>query len=136
MKDGRQNRAGGGGASAGPGAESTRRKGSFYEEKAAEVLEQKGYRILDRNFCCRGGELDIVAMDGDVLCFVEVKYRKDLRGGYPQEAVTAAKQKHLYRAAAAWLAAHRRAPGVKCRFDVVGLTDDQFWLIRNAFGGL
>lgn len=110
--------------------------GKSYEEKAAALLEEAGYRILDRNFTCRQGELDLVAADGETLCFIEVKYRSSLRGGYPQEAVTPAKRKHLYRAAAAWIAKYGRRGCRTFRFDVVGFTKDQHWLIQNAFGGL
>ena len=110
--------------------------GKSYEEKAAALLEEAGYRILDRNFTCRQGELDLVAADGETLCFIEVKYRSSLRGGYPQEAVTPAKRKHLFRAAAAWIAKYGRRGCRTFRFDVVGFTKDQHWLIQNAFGGL
>ena len=52
---------------------STRETGTRYEEKAALFLEQQGYRILEKNFRCRKGEIDLIAMDQEYLCFVEVK---------------------------------------------------------------
>ena len=56
-----------------------RETGSRYEKQAAVYLEQKGYEILEMNFRCRRGEIDLVARDGEYLVFVEVKYRADLR---------------------------------------------------------
>ena len=60
-----------------------RETGSRYEKQAAVFLEQKGYEILEMNFRCRRGEIDLVARDGEYLVFVEVKYRADLRCGRP-----------------------------------------------------
>ena len=53
--------------------ENKRKTGTFYEEMAARYLESKGYKILDRNYHCRAAELDLIALDGECLCFVEVK---------------------------------------------------------------
>lgn len=74
--------------------------GDWGEETASRYLNEKGYRILERNFSCRLGELDIIALDRDELVFVEVKTRKDQSYGLPCEAVNAAKIRHLKRMAA------------------------------------
>ncbi|HCA74681.1 MAG TPA: YraN family protein [Bifidobacterium sp.] len=100
-----------------------RRVGELGESYAAAWLSHQGWRILDRNWHCRYGELDIVARDetGRIV-FVEVKTRRTLRYGTPQEAVTPAKQINLRHAAVQWLAApeHRsRNNGV--RFDVISV---------------
>ena len=72
------------------------------EDLAAEHLTGLGYRLLDRNWRCRHGEIDIVATRGDVIAFVEVKTRSTLAFGHPFEAVTPAKLARLRRLAAAW----------------------------------
>src|SRR5205085_1544696 len=79
-----------------------------------------GLRVLDRNWRCREGELDIVARDGDALVFCEVKTRRGTGFGHPVEAVTPTKQRRLRTLAQRWLAAHdEHAPDL--RFDVVGI---------------
>ena len=90
-------------------------------ERIAEAfLTGAGLRVLDRNWRCREGELDIVARDGDVLVFCEVKTRRGIGYGHPVEAVTVAKQRRLRTLAQRWLAAHdEHAP--ELRFDVVGV---------------
>ncbi|MBR5559256.1 MAG: YraN family protein [Oscillospiraceae bacterium] len=81
-------------------------RGKAGEELAADFLQEKGYRIIARNFHCRGGELDIVAAKDEILAFVEVRTRK--KGGMvsPVESVTAAKRKKVIAAAYAFLEEH------------------------------
>ena len=94
--------------------------GSHGESIAAAYLTAAGLRLLDRNWRCREGELDIVARDGDALVFCEVKTRRGLGFGDPVEAVTPTKQRRLRTLAQRWLAAHdEHAP--ELRFDVVGV---------------
>ena len=94
--------------------------GSFGERIAATYLTDVGLRLLDRNWRCREGELDIVAREGDALVFCEVKTRRGVGYGFPVEAVTHAKQRKLRVLAQRWLAAHdEHAPDL--RFDVVGV---------------
>jgi putative endonuclease len=80
--------------------------GQTGERLAAERLVQCGYRILERNFRCRYGEIDIVAEDGDDLVFAEVKTRRGVAYGLPEEAVTARKQQKLIELALYYLDAH------------------------------
>ena len=92
--------------------------GRFGEEVAARHLAGAGLRILDRNWRCAEGELDIVAEDGGTLVFCEVKTRSGAGFGDPAEAVTAAKSARIRRLGLRWLAAH----GIgwrELRFDVV-----------------
>jgi putative endonuclease len=90
------------------------------ERIAAAYLTRVGLRILDRNWRCREGELDLVAREGGALVFCEVKARRGTGYGLPVEAVTVAKQRRLRLLAQRWLAAHdEHAPEV--RFDVVGV---------------
>ncbi len=94
--------------------------GSHGEAIAATYLTDAGLRVLDRNWRCRDGELDIVAREGTALVFCEVKTRRATGFGHPVEAVPAAKQRRLRTLAQRWLAAHaEHAPDV--RFDVVGV---------------
>lgn len=90
------------------------------EDTAARYLTLQGMEILERNARFRQGELDIVARDGSVVVFVEVKTRWTSRYGEPQEAVHSRKQARLRMAAAAWLVA-RKVRDVTCRFDVVAV---------------
>ncbi|WP_078311109.1 MULTISPECIES: YraN family protein [unclassified Mycobacterium] len=79
--------------------------GSRGEDLAADYLREDGFAILDRNWRCRYGELDIIAADGEVLVFVEVKTRTGRAFGTPAEAVTHTKLRRLRRLAGIWLAA-------------------------------
>ncbi len=90
------------------------------ERIAARYLTDRGLRLLDRNWRCREGELDIVARDGDAIVFCEVKTRREVGFGHPVEAVTPAKQRRLRLLAHRWLTSHEEhAPDL--RFDVVGV---------------
>jgi putative endonuclease len=93
------------------------------EQAAVGYLEGCGFRILDRNWRCADGEIDIVAADGRTLVVCEVKTRSGTRFGTPLDAVGQAKRRRLRRLAALWLVAH----GVRfdqVRIDVVGLVRD------------
>ena len=100
------------------GDESCRETGRRYEREAAARLSRMGYRILEENFRCRHGEIDLIAWAPEgVLCFVEVKSRTGTRFSAPREAVTAAKRRRL-RNAASWYLAQRGLDDCPCRFDV------------------
>ena len=87
------------------------------EALAAEYLMQKGLRLVARNFRTRFGEIDVIAYDGDVLVFVEVRLRSSLRFGGAVESITASKRTRLLAAARGYLATLRREP--PCRFDAI-----------------
>ena len=91
--------------------------GDFGEYVAADFLEAKGYRILEKNFQVKGGELDIIAETRDFLIFVEVKTRKNEKYGAPADAVDWRKQQHLLTAARAYLYKHPTQKEI--RFDVI-----------------
>ena len=96
------------------------RKGRAGEDLAAALLEQKGYRILARNFHCRGGELDLVAAKEEILAFVEVRTRRSGAMVSPAESVTAAKRKKVVTAAYAFLEEHPDLQQImQPRFDLV-----------------
>lgn len=117
-----------------------RGRGGVGEEDAARYLAGHGYEILERNVSNKVGEIDVVARDGDTLCFIEVKARLNDRYGPAIEAVTPAKQRKILRTAALWLATQGH-DDVPCRFDVLGLDADgtgtgwRFTLLKDAFGG-
>lgn len=102
-----------------------RSTGARYEDLACQRLEAAGLVLVERNFSCRHGELDLVMRDGDVLVFVEVRYRRGGgAGGFGDgiDSVGTAKRAKLVRAASAWLAMHPRLANRTCRFDVVAIT--------------
>jgi putative endonuclease len=113
-----------------------KRLGDAGERMAARHLRRRGYRIVARNFRDGGGEIDLVAMDGETLVFVEVKTRRDDAAGAPLEAVDARKQERLRRAAQAFAARHRAARRAM-RFDVVAISGSgrsrRIELIQDAF---
>jgi putative endonuclease len=96
------------------------RLGASGEEFAERMLCRSGFRILARRYRIREGEVDLVALDGEVVVFVEVKTRSGRTIAPPAEFVTASKRRRLVRAAAAWLAG-RNWLDRRCRFDVVEL---------------
>lgn len=109
-----------------------RKTGTVYEQAAGYYLEQQGYEILEYNYRCRRGEIDLIARDGGYLVFCEVKYRQDRRKGNPLEAVDIRKQRTIYRCAECYLAEHRLENN-PCRFDVIGVEGSRIRLIKNAF---
>lgn len=110
-----------------------RRLGDRAEEAACRYLEARGYRVLQRNFRTRRGEIDIVAREGKLLVFIEVKYRARANQGRPEEAVGYRKQQQIIRVAREYL----WGAEVDCRFDVVAMQPgDNCWrvkLFRDAF---
>jgi len=107
------------------------------EELAARFLRARGYRILARNFRCPRGEIDLIARDGEIVVFVEIKGRSGDRFGSPLEAVTAVKRRRLERAAERYLGVSSLRLA-RTRFDVVGIRwtsdgDGDCTLVRDAF---
>lgn len=109
--------------------------GRWGEEQAARYLERKGYRVLERNYLTRQGEIDLVCEKNGLLVFVEVRTRSSERFGSPEESVTAGKISRLRRTALHYLQVHGASRGF--RFDVVAvrLTDGRptFNHIEGAF---
>jgi len=91
------------------------------ETAARRFLKRKGYKIVARGDCSRPGELDLVAVDGRTVVFVEVKTRRSQEAGHPAEAVDAAKQRRLTRLAVTYLKRHGLLE-YPARFDVVAVT--------------
>ena len=93
-------------------------KGKLGEDLATQYLEEQGYKIVERNFSCKRGEIDIIAIDKQELVFIEVKTRKILKYGKPGDAVDRIKQKHIYRTAEYYLLIKNKLD-VYTRIDVI-----------------
>jgi putative endonuclease len=110
--------------------------GRSAEEAAARFLKGKGYKILFRNYKTRLGEIDIIAKDKDVFCFIEVKARRSEKFGLPQEAVSGFKIRQISKSALVFLK-DKDLLNKAARFDVVaiGYCDEQpsIELFKNAF---
>lgn len=130
-----------------------RRRGAIYEEIAADYLEEKGYKILKRNYANRYGELDLIAVyhrnpdvvksrtaeemlfiPGTLLVVVEVKYRTWRTSGDPAEAVTPGKMKHICRTTVGFYLEEGLTDSFPCRFDVISIyADGSIRHIEDAF---
>jgi len=120
------------------GPDGRRELGAGGEEEACRLLRGSGYRILERNYRTRWGELDAVAAEGGELVFVEVRARSSEQFGTGAESVGPAKQRQLVRMAKMYLQDRRVGPEQACRFDVVELEklpagDWRGNVIRDAF---
>ncbi len=112
-------------------------QGKTGEDIAEKILIEAGYKIIKRNFRFGHGEIDIVAMEGDCLVFVEVKSRRTLEYGEPEYAVTQSKIKQLKRIAEAYYYINK-IESQECRFDVITILGDlknnpKVNHIKNAF---
>ena len=106
------------------------------ESLAAAFLRQQGFEILRQNYRARRGEIDLIALEAQTLCFVEVRYRKRAGYGHPIDTVNRLKQSRIVRTASLFLAASWKGPPCACRFDVVtilGQPTEEITLLRNAF---
>lgn len=110
-----------------------RETGTERERQAAEYLAGQGMRIMERNFRCRQGEIDLIGRHQGYLVFVEVKYRRDSGRGSALEAVDYRKQCRICRTADYYRYTHRIGENVRVRYDVVGIQGDEISWIQNAF---
>lgn len=113
--------------------------GARGEERCAAYLESIGYEIVEKNFRCKSGEIDIVAREGGDVVFVEVKTRRSKYAGCASEAVNRDKRRKLFSAAEVYLA-EREIGEVNCRFDVAEVyfadgSPVSVELIKGAFSG-
>jgi putative endonuclease len=113
----------------------TRAQGREGEDEAERWLKRRGYRIVERNFSCKAGEIDIIARDGEVLCFVEIKARANRTYGTAIESISVSKQRRIARAASWYLVRH--PTDAPCRFDVLALDlvdgEWRYRLVKDAF---
>ena len=107
--------------------------GQEYEQRAVYYITNMGYKIIERNFRNRMGEIDIIAKDGEYLVFIEVKYRSSSKEGHPTEAVNLAKQRRITKTALYYCAVNGISEYTPMRFDVISILDDDIKLYENAF---
>ena len=121
----------------------TREQGEYTESLACQYLENKGFKLIEKNFNCRVGEIDLIMKDNDSLVFVEVRYRRSNNFGSGAESITTSKQSKLIKTASLYLQQHAKLNKYPARFDVVSITgfietdnidNINFDWIENAFG--
>jgi putative endonuclease len=110
-----------------------RRQGNDFEKLAAEYLKRQGMKIIKLNFYCKMGEVDIIALDGSYLVFVEVKYRKNTSKGSGFEAVAFNKMRKISRVADYYMYSHHVGGNTSVRFDVVVIEEGHLKHLKNAF---
>ena len=104
--------------------------GAAGEDRALAHLQQQGLRLVERNFRCKTGEIDLIMRHDCVLVFVEVRARADARHGGAAASITPAKQQRLIRTAQFYLQRLRSVPA--CRFDVIAIDGDALHWLQNA----
>lgn len=107
-------------------------KGAQAEQAAAAFLQSRGLELLETNYRCRFGEIDLILRDNDTLVFAEVRLRSSAEFGGAAESITVTKQKKLRRTAQHYLGRLRQIPC--CRFDAVLIGNNGIEWIKNAFG--
>ena len=111
----------------------TSHKGARNEEYTADYLRQNGFRILEQNFRCKLGEIDIIASKGRVIHIIEVKYRSNYRYGSPLSAVDYRKRKRVSNAASYYMYCRRLPTDTPISFDVAAVSDRSIELYENVF---
>lgn len=106
--------------------------GKAYEDLATAYLIDKGYSILEKNYRCKLGEIDIIAKDHGTVVFVEVKYRSTMAFGSPGEAVNYYKQQRILHIAKWYLRQHYKTE-IDCRFDVIEILNEKLSHVKAAF---
>ena len=107
--------------------------GRWGEDRVARWYRRQGFQILDRNWRCSRGELDVIVQRGPVVAVCEVKTRSSLAYGLPSEAVGHEKQRRIRRLAAQWLSEQERGGAVQLRFDVAEVVGKEIRVIESAF---
>lgn len=110
-----------------------RQTGTAYELKAEEYLLGNGYKILERNFRNRSGEIDLIAKKEEQIHFVEVKYRTTSAFGSPLEAVDFRKQNQIRKVAMYYLMKNKLSEWTPCQFDVIAFEGEKMTHLENAF---
>lgn len=114
-------------------AANKREVGTIWEQEATHYLEKNGYEIVEMNYRCRIGEIDIIARNEGYLAFIEVKYRKTSFMGDPLEAINPKKQHIIRKTASYYLVCHNLSENTPCRFDAVGILGNTITLVKDAF---
>ena len=101
-------------------------KGKDYEELAARHLLEAGLKLLEKNYRCKAGEIDLICSQGEQLVFVEVRYRGNSRFASASESVDRRKQRKIIRTAQLYLQRNRQFQQSPCRFDVIAISPSQY----------
>lgn len=115
----------------------TTASGNHFEKLAEAYLVEQGFVLVDTQYQCRSGEIDLIMTDSHVLVFIEVRYRQSEHYGSPADTVDRRKQRKVIKAAKHFLQCHKKFHRFDCRFDVVAITQSSGqpninW-IKNAF---
>lgn len=110
-----------------------RRLGAKVEQAVKQYLVAHGFEILEMNYRCRQGEIDIIAREQEYYVFIEVKYRNSTKYGLPQEAVGTSKQRRICKAAQYYLYSHNLNEFTPVRFDVAAVLVNKITYYKNAF---
>lgn len=113
-----------------------RKLGTEYEKNAAKWLFEQGFTILEMNYRCRTGEIDIIASENGYICFTEVKYRRNSDYGFAGESIDQRKQRIITNTARHYLLVNNYSQDTPARFDTVLIEGTRIELIRNAYGGI
>jgi len=114
-------------------------KGLYFEQQALNWLQQNGLKPVQQNFHCRSGEIDLIMLHQDTLCFIEVKYRKNNAFGGAAYSIPKSKQRKIIKAALTFIVSHKKFQQHNYRFDALfispedKLKDNAFEWIQNAF---
>ena len=117
----------------------SRQEGTWGEALVANYLRDRSLTLVSAGYQCRFGEIDLIALDGETLCFVEVKTRTNLDVALPREYVTSAKQSRIKKTALCYLQQHPEYADIFCRFDVAevyaenGMKNARVEYWENAF---
>lgn len=114
------------------------RKGLRYEDRALKHLQSRGLRLLQHNYSCRCGEIDLIMQDGESICFIEVKFRKSMTYGGAANSIPLTKRRKIIKTALFYIAGHRQLARFPLRFDAFLIQrqpdgSDRIDWIRNAF---
>ena len=110
--------------------------GTVYEKLVADALTKNGYKIIEFNYRCSIGKIDINAKDGKYLCFIEFKYRTNDSQGNPLEEITKNKVKIIINVARNYLKYKGYSENIPIRFDAISIMGEDIKLIKKAFGGM
>ncbi len=109
------------------------KKGSTEENLAAQYLQQQGYQIVEQNYYCKGGEIDLIILKKKALHFIEVKARKNSNFGHPAEFITSTKQQRLIKCAQFFLLKNPKYQDYTMQFDLVSLLNLEITWLENIF---
>lgn len=114
-------------------AKNNRTTGSHYETRVAAFLKNQGFQILEQNYRCRSGEIDLIAKDGPYLVFIEVKFRSNRHAGYALEAIDSKKAAQVRRVAEFYLYQKHVPENMPIRFDAAAIDGNHITYIKDAF---